>query len=180
MEEENVVADNSNTAEEEVLETSPEESQEETSTESDSELQAELAKARELANNYKVRAEKAERLAKSVKTPEAPKPVSGDLSTKDIYALMEAKVPEEDIQDVQEYAQLKKISVAEALKSSVVKTILADKTEQRNTALAANVGTSKRGSGKTSPDILLAKARKGELPTSDDDIERLIQARKGK
>lgn len=179
MEEENVVADNSNTAEEEVLETSHEEFQEETSNETESELQARLAKAEELANNYKIRAEKAERLAKVVRPTEAPK-VSGDLSTKDIYALMEAKVPEEDIEVVQKFAKLENISVGEALKSGIVKTILADKAEQRNTALAANVGTSKRGSGKVAPDILLAKARKGELPTSDADIEALIQARKGK
>lgn len=178
MEEENVVADNSNQQEEEVLETSNEESQEETSTESDSELQAELAKARELANNYKIRAEKAERMAKG-KPADAPK-ISGDLSTKDIYALMEAKVTEEDITDVQEYATLKRISIAEALKSNVVKTILGDKAEQRKVASASNVGTSKRGSGQVASDILLAKARKGELPTSDDDIERLIVARKGK
>jgi len=105
--------------------------------------------------------------------------VSGNLSTKDIYALMEAKVPESDIEEVQEYANLKKISVSEALKSNVVKTILSDKAEQRNTANAANVGSSKRGSGKITDEALADKASKGEMPDSPEEIARLWRVRKG-
>lgn len=101
------------------------------------------------------------------------------LGTKDLYALMEAKVPQEDIDEVVEYAAFKKISVAEALKSSVIKTSLAEKAEQRTTAEAANVGASKRGTGKVPDDVLLAKAAKGELPENDADIERLARLRKG-
>lgn len=149
--------------------------------ESGEDLASKLAKAEELANNYKIRAEKAERKAKETvkETPrQEAKPV-GDLSTKDIYALMEAKVPEEDIEVVQKFAKLEGISLSEALKSSIVKGILNEKVEQRNVAAAANVGSSKRGSGKVSDDVLLAKAKKGELPTSDEDLDRLIISRKG-
>ena len=92
---------------------------------------------------------------------------------------MEAKVPESDIEEVQEYANLKKISVSEALKSNVVKTILSDKAEQRNTANAANVGSSKRGSGKITDEALADKASKGEMPDSPEEIARLWRVRKG-
>lgn len=175
MEEENVVADNSNTAEEEVLETSQEESYEETSNESDNELQERLAKAEELANNYRIRAEKAERLAKG-KTEAQPK--QSKEFDEDTYALLEAKVPREDITEVREYAQLKNISVAEALKSNIVKGILSEKAEQRNTALASHVGASRRSSSTTSEEQLVENARKGILPETDDDIMRYAKAKK--
>ncbi len=174
MEEENVQAENSNQQEEVVLET--------TSEESSSELEARLAKAEELANNYKVRAEKAERLAKASKeVPQVQQqaPKAGEISTKDLYALMEARVPQEDISEVQEYAQLKGISISEALKATVVKSILNEKAEQRTVASATNVGATKRGSGKVSDETLISKAAKGELPDNDEDMIRLIKARKG-
>lgn len=173
MEEENVQAQDSNEQEEEALETSNEESS--------SELEARLAKAEELAQNYKIRAEKAERLAKAVKTSEPQKqtPTAGELGTKDLYALMEAKVPQDDIDEVTEYARFKGISVAEALKSNVVKTMLSDKAEMRNTAQASNVGTARRGSAKVSDEVLLSKASKGELPDNEEDMMRVIRARKG-
>jgi hypothetical protein len=179
MEEENVQVENSNQQEEEVLETSNEETQEESSNES--ELEARLAKAEELANNYKVRAEKAERLFKANREqPKAETKVyEGDLTAKDTIALMEAKVSSEDIDDVVEYAKFKKISVSEAIKSNVVKTMLAEKSELRQTAQASNVGGSKRSSGKIPDDVLLAKAQKGEFPDNDADLQRLINIKGG-
>ena len=173
MEEKIVPAEDLNQQEEVVLET--------TNEEDSSELEDKLAKAEELANNYKIRAEKAEKLAKSVKIEPVSKPSlkAGDISTKDIYALMEAKVPEQDIEKVQEIATLKGISVSEALKLSLTKQILSDEVEQRNTASASNVGGSKRGSSKISDEVLLEKAQKGELPSSDEDLMRLARIRKG-
>lgn len=148
--------------------------------ESVDEVKARLAKAEELANNYKIRAEKAERLAKNVKEVTTPKlSPKTDVSTQDLYALFEAKVPQEDIEDVKEYANLKNISLAEALKSNVVKTILSEKLEMRNVAQASNVGITRRASGKVSDETLISKASSGELPESDDELMRLIKARKG-
>lgn len=177
MSEENVEETTKN-SEEEVLETS--------SGEVD-ETQAELEKAKELANNYKIRAEKAERLAKSLKAekpkeeekPKVDTPTAGDLSSRDVFALMKANVAEEDIDEVREYAQLKKISIAEALKASVVKTILSEKAEQRKTANAANTGGSKRGSGKVTDEIILSNFNKGIVPETDEEIERIYKLRKG-
>ena len=129
-EENNVQAENSTQQEEEVLETSHEETNyEQETSENTEELKARLEKAEELAKNYKIRAEKAEK-ANKTKVEVASKPQSnGDLSSKDLYALMEAKVAQDDIDEVIEYANLKKISVSEALKSNVVKSILSDKAE---------------------------------------------------
>lgn len=103
---------------------------------------------------------------------------SGDLSQKDVIYLAKSDIHDDDIDEVLKYASKSGVSVKEA--HEYLKPILAVKQEQRKVASAANVGVSKRGSGQVAADILLAKARKGELPTNDDDIDRLIQARKGK
>ena len=164
----------SNQEEEEVLETSNEEDNDEIATE--------LAKAKELANNYKIRAEKAEKAAKTAKSEptikESPKP-AGEIASKDMYALMEAKVPQDDIDEVIDFAKFKGISVAEALKSSYIKSTLVEKAEQRNVAGAANVNGSKRSSGKVPDDVLLSNATKGVMPDTDADLERLLRIRKG-
>lgn len=99
-----------------------------------------------------------------------------DLSTEDIYGLMEAKVPKEDIGEVRDYANLKGLTIAEALNAPMVKSILADKAEQRRTAAATQGKGGQRGAGKVSGETLLEKARKGELPEGDADIEKLAEA----
>jgi hypothetical protein len=182
MEDENGVVDTLNQPEEEALETSSEETSTE-ETEDGIDYKTLYEKEKERAENQKIRAEKAEKAEKAAKAkPEVaskPSPTAGDLTSTDLYALMEAKVPQEDIEEVREYATLKKISVAEALKSSIVKSILSDKAEQRQSALAANVGPSKRSSGKIPDEMLLKNAAEGKLPDNDADLDRLIRARKG-
>jgi hypothetical protein len=178
MDEDKVLDENSNTSEEVVPETTSD--TEEKSEESVEEVKARLAKAEELAQNYKVRAEKAEKKAKEVVREESKttKP-SSDLSSKDLMALMNAKVETDDVDEIVDYAKFKGISVAEALKTGVIKTSLAEKAEQRKIADATNTGTSKRSSGKVSDDVLLSNASKGILPESDEDMERLFNLRKG-
>lgn len=77
-----------------------------TETEEQIDWKAKALKAEEIAENQRIRAEKAERKAKDVQV--APKQsqskVSQEISTKDLYALIEAKVPEADIDDVRDYA----------------------------------------------------------------------------
>lgn len=177
-EENNGVIDTSNQSETVELDTTNDEGYYEEEAEDVEAIKARAAKAEELAKNYKIRAEKAERLAKekSEATPKA-SPAAGDISSKDLYALMESKVPQEDIDDVREYAQLKKISIAEALKAPLVKSLLSDKAEQRNVASAANVGNSKRSSAKLSDESLIENVKKGVLPENDEDIMRYVQAR---
>lgn len=135
------------------------------------ELKARLAKAEELANNYKVRAEKAEKKAK-----EAPSEAPSGLSLADSHALLKADVHEDDIERVEKFAKLEGVSIKEALKNPELKAILGVRAEQRTTAQAANVSPARRGSTKVSEETLLANARAGKLPESDEDIQRLVAA----
>lgn len=100
-----------------------------------------------------------------------------NLSQRDVITLVKADIPEEDIPDVTEYAAFKKISIADALKSPVLKSLLADKAESRKIADATNVGTQRRGNSRVSDESLIENASKGKLPESDDELERLVQAR---
>lgn len=140
-----------------------------------------LKKAEELANNYKIRAEKAEAEAKAKKevVEEKTTPTNDSLTQSDLLAIVRANIAEEDIDEVKDYARLKNISVAEALKTSVVKTILSEKDEERKTANATNTGNGRRGSERQTPSQLLENAKKGVLPDSDEELEKLILARKG-
>jgi hypothetical protein len=119
--------------------------------------------------------DKAQKVKEEVKQVESPKAQASELSTTDLYALMKHNVEQEDINDVVDYAKLKGIPVADALKSNVVKTILAEKSEERKVAQATHTGTAKRSSGKVSDEDLLANAKKGILPEDDSDITRLAK-----
>lgn len=132
-------------------------------------------KAEELANNYKIRAEKAEQALKG-KKPEGTTEEQKALSTKDTMALIEAKVSSEDFDEVVEFANYRKIPVSEALKTSTLKAILAEKVEHRATA-AATQTKSPRGSTQVSGEAILEAAEKGRLPEKDEDIEKLVDAR---
>ncbi len=152
----------------------------ETQDESSNDLQTELEKAKQLAENYKIRAEKAERVAKQVKQPEVkPEAKSEDLSQTDFYALVKANVAEEDISEIKDYANLKKISITEALKTSFIKSYLGDKEEQRKVAQATNVSNVRRGSSQVSEEVLEENARQGKLPTDDNEIKRLARNKIG-
>lgn len=173
MENENVVVDNSNTTKEtepntvENTETTVEETQEE----SVEEVKARLAKAEELANSYKVRAEKAEKKAKESIQVESK---VGELSSKDIIAINRANIHEDDLDEVVDYAKYKKISISEALKSNVVTTLLKDRAEHRKIAQGTNTGTAKRSSVKITDEEVLNKAAQNMLP---EDPELLALAR---
>lgn len=176
MKDENIVDDNSNTSGE-VQPESTEDTEvetEETDEETIDDVKARLAKAEEVAKNYKVRAEKAEK--KSKETSENSQKTD-DLSPRDAMAIINAKVPEEDIDEVVDFAKYKKIPISEALKSTTVKTLLAERAEQRSTAQATNTGTARRSSVKLTDDVLIANANSGKLPESQDDIDRLVRAK---
>ena len=139
-----------------------------------------IKKAEELANNYKIRAEKAEgKLKEEKKEVIAPKK-DDSLSQSDLIAIIKADVAEEDIEEVTVYAKIKNISVADALKTNIIKTVLADKKEERTTAAATNTGNARKGSSRPNPSQLLEQAQKtGELPESEEDLTALVRERKG-
>lgn len=141
-------------------------------------------KSDEIAGNQKTRAEKAEGELKKLKgnggTPNNPPEKDAGISQSDFYALMRNNVPEEDAGEVADYAKLKGVSVAEALKTGFVQARLKTLGEERVTAKATSTGKSPRGSGNVSGDSILEKARNnGELPESDDDMRKLVEARLG-
>lgn len=190
---ENVVADNSNTAEEVALNTTEntDNSQNESGEESIEELKARLAKAEELvakaeelANNQKIRAEKAERKAKeNVNQAKAPAPTTENPvinSSRDLLALMNAKINDEDVSEVESYAKYKKVSIAEVLKLPELKAILSVKEQQRNLSNATSAGNSRRSVPKTSVDTLVNDfSSKGEFPEDREALTQMIRARKG-
>jgi len=113
---------------------------------------------------------KFEESQKITKKEETKTELQQGLSTLDIISLTKADINEEDIPEVLEYAKFKKITVQEALKSGVIKSLLAEKIEQRNTADATNVKTARKAVSKVSGEELLDKAKKGEMPDDPSDI----------
>jgi hypothetical protein len=101
-----------------------------------------------------------------------------DLSSEDLYTLIQAKVPKEDIKIVREYAKLNKVTIDKALESAVVKSILAEKAEERQTADVTNTGPARRGTSKTDPQALIDKANEtGELPEKQEDVTAMVEKR---
>lgn len=128
----------------------------------------------ELANNYKIRAEKAEGKIK----PDAQPPKKNELSATDIIALTKADVAEDDIQEVLDYSEYKKISVKEALGSKVIKSMLDERKEERKTAEATATKQQRAGQVSQKASDMLSEAKStGKLPENDGDMEKLVDAR---
>lgn len=141
----------------------------------------EKVKLTELANNQKVRAEKAEAELNKLK---AAKPVLSDKpeisSTDSIFlsaAIAKGTVHEDDVERVQKYARLEGITIKEALKNDELKAILEVRNEHRKSAEVANVAPSRRGPARITDEVLIERAAKGDLPESEEDIARLMQAK---
>ena len=103
---------------------------------------------------------------------------NGDLSSRDIIALRD--VPEEDIDEVVEFAKFKGISIAEAKKNPIMQNILKTRAEERKTAEAASTNSTRRTSKTNTADNLLAKVQKNnenfEEDLSDDEIKTAAKA----
>ncbi len=159
----------------------------ETTDNQDQDLDTNLEEAEEvdveaiLKENATLKAQKNHWKDKATKTREVKTETqSSNLNSKDLFALMKANVSEEDIDDVVEYATFKKIPVSEALKTSAVKAILADKSEFRKTAEVTNTGNSRRNVSKVSDEILLSNMKKGIIPEKgSDEAERVFWAKRG-
>lgn len=130
-------------------------------------------KAQELAENYKIRAEKAE-----AKNKGEAKVDEQSLSTKDALALVNAKVSNEDYDEVVRVAKVLGKEIPEALKDKTMKTILAERVEERETAEATQIGKTQRGASKTTGESLLDRAEKtGEVPEDEEGMKKLFRAR---
>lgn len=135
-------------------------------------------KSDEVAENQKKRAEKAEKELKE-KKPETP--TSPDLTFKDQLAITNAKIHEDDIDEVIDYAKFKKISVSDALKSPVIKASLDEKAEVRKSAQATSTTTARRSiSTPSNSEVLEKTLKKGEIPEQGSpEAEQLFKARHG-
>src|SRR3990167_2624887 len=100
------------------------------------------------------------------------------LSIKDMHALKD--VHEDDIDDVIEYANFKKIPISEAKKSGAVQAILANKAETRKTAAATNTGGGKPPIKKLTDDALIGEVEKGNIPEAGSkEAEDYFWAKRG-
>jgi hypothetical protein len=142
-------------------ETTEEESEEEES-DKEEKLTALEKKVKELEAQKKHWKEKAVK-------KEAPKSDEG-LSQKDLYALMNHGVHEDDIDEVVAFAKLKNIPVKDALQSNIVKSILKEKEEVRKSAEVTNTKTSRKSPQEKDADQILGQIRKGEFPTDAKDM----------
>jgi len=138
----------------------------------------ELRKKARLAEDYKKRAEIAEKRWKSLEGKKPKAEPSEQLSPKDFLALTENKVSADDFDEIIRMSKLIGKPVNEALKDSTIKNILAVRNEERKTALATQVKSSQRPSTKGSGEDLLVRAeRTGEMPDSEDALRAIAEAR---
>lgn len=157
--------------EETTEEVETEQTTEEVDTQEESvDWEAEAKKWKGIAQRHKTKEEKAVKTAQSTDTT---------LTARDLLAITKAGIDPEDLDDVLEFASFKKISIADALNTSVIKATLAEKNEVRKSALATNTGSARRAGTAVSDAALLDNARKGILPDSAEDIGRLMRLRRG-
>lgn len=136
-----------------------------------------LSKA--IGQKVKLREELSKGKTVETKPAEIVSPSNQSLSFRDQRALM--TVHEDDIDEVIEYAALKKMSVADALKTSTVKAIISEKENQRKVAEATNTGGAKRVVSKPTPEKVLEDASKGKIPEHGSaEAEALFWARRKK
>jgi len=136
------------------------------------ETASELKRAQELAQNQKIRAEKAEK-EKKEKEGET-KEVKPELSTKDVLYLAKTDIHEDDLSEVLDWAKFKNISVQEAYKS--LKGTLDVRNAERKTAEATDTKGG-RPAAKITGDSLLEKARQGQVSEKEEDIDKIVEAR---
>lgn len=94
------------------------------------------------------------------------------LSRKDIIYLAKADINEADVDEVVNYAEKMGVSVKDAHEH--FKPILKIRQEERATAQATQ--TKSPRSSKVTSESILEKARQGQAPESDEDIEKLVEA----
>lgn len=96
-----------------------------------------------------------------------------DMSSKDLYSLMEHKVPSKHIDEVVKASKILGKSIQETLEDGFVQARLKTLSEEDQTANATNTGGSKRTTAKITDEQLVQRYMEGK----DVDPEALAQAR---
>jgi hypothetical protein len=102
---------------------------------------------------------------------------TGDVTKTELYSLVKANVPDEDVNEVVIYARSHKMTVTEALKTAEVKAILGVKADYRKTAEAANTRNSRFGGKAVSDEQIAAEIAEGKLPDPDKLADYLQRKR---
>jgi len=159
--------------------TNTEESQNDSAEETEVDYKAEFEKAKQIAENQRIRAEKAESKLKNPDTTKRAETFKQDgLSPFDLIAVAKLDLNEEQLKEAMDYAKYKKISISEALKTPQIKATIALISENEKVAQASATGNGRRGSVQISDDLLLANASKGIMPDSDADLQRLVNLKR--
>lgn len=117
---------------------------------------------------------------KTIETKSTPKSKEADLSTTDLYAIIKAEVPEEDLDEVKRAAKVLGVTVAEALKDPVTKGILERRQSLRKTAEATNTNTARPSNKKVTDEQVLNDLAKGTIPEKGSkEAEQLFWAKRG-
>lgn len=158
----------------------PEETQD-SNLEPDVEVNEELVKAQELANNYKIRAEKAEKALKQKSAVEKKEEKTEEvkeigLSPKDYLALTEHRVSSEEFDKVMEISKLLNKPVAETLQDKTARLILQAYREERATAEATATSGGGRKSGTSVKGKILEDYQKGIKPDTEEGSAALASA----
>lgn len=138
---------------------------------------AELKQKADVSSQNFERAKKAEAELKALKGEKDAPLQNPQFLPKDYLALTEFKVSSEDFDEVVRVAKILDKPISEALKDKTMKSILADRVEERRTANATQTGKANRGTTKSSGADILAAASQGKVPEDDAGIAALADAR---
>jgi hypothetical protein len=131
-------------------------------------------KLKELNKKLYERAKKAEAEAKKLKETSKPMPQEQkDMSSKDLYSLMEHKVPSKHIDEVVKASKILGKSIQETLEDGFVQARLKTLSEEDQTANATNTGGSKRTTAKITDEQIVQRYMEGK----DVDPEAFALAR---
>lgn len=149
-------------------------SEETTESESVEELKKKINTLEAQKNHWKEKANKTKDEKSEVKSQSKPEAESVSISAKDALLMAKFDIDIEDVDEVVDFANYRKVSIAEALKNPTLKAIIKDRQEERQTA-AATQTRGPRVSPRMSDEAMLDRARQGQVP--ETDIDKLTSAR---
>lgn len=140
---------------------------------------AEAAKHKEIAENQRIRAEKAEGKKKDEGDGGTKK--DEDLSSTDVIALIGADIKHpDDIAEIKRAAKLFGKTITEIIQDPLLKAKLKQNSEFRAAQQAANVDPKRAGTNQATDSEILERARKGEVfKAGSAEAEQLYWARRG-
>ena len=114
---------------------------------------------------------------KWVKAQAPSAPATVPLDPKDLLALAKADLHPDDLEQVQEFASFKKISLADALNDPMMKSMIADAAAVRKTAEATNTKGARGTNTPSDADIAKRASDTGEVPTDTEGMQSLWRGR---